>query len=326
MPSGRSLMGGKPSGKCRLRLKEGVDRWRQRFIDHLPHAYRTKLVNWCLQLSAHHARKGLATSDPLKVLVDNTVLGFGRTHETIGIVRETHWPPGGEPGQVIVCHRAPIDISQRYGSKKLADDLDVYEDARYLPGIAHLTRRGLIQWKTSFELFSERSYQEIGRYQGKKNYFDYWLFEGIKIESVDGYGVPGISEIDLNPIGVPPDNRSKQIDRVSKSTDPLYKGIVGLIGTEKNLDAWHIRTAAVHGMFCFLTMDYKLRRIVKQNNGKEPIASLSTKVMTPAEFGRHIGLSPIDPYICELAESDAVKQSARLRKAPRRWDCSGSSF
>ena len=50
---------------------------------------------------------------------------------------------------------------------------------------------------------------------------------------------------------------------------------------------------------------------------KEPIASLRTEVMTPSEFGRYLGVSPINPYICELAESDAAKSSARLRKQHR---------
>ena len=313
-----------------------LNRLKQRVIDDLRRACRAKLVNWCLQLSTHQARKGLTTSNPLKVLVDNSVLGFGRTHETVQIVQETHWPPGSEPGEILVADGAPIDIKQKYGKKTKQSgdlDLDAYEDTRYLPGIAHLTRRGFIQWKTSFQLFSERSYQKIGRYQGKTSYFDHWLFEGIESESVDGYGVVGVSEIDTNLIERLLDNRNgkinirnRKISRISKSTDTLYAGIVELIGKEKNLDAWHIRTAEVYGLFCFLTMDYKLRNSVERNRGKEPIASLRAKVMTPAEFGRHIGLSPINPYICELAESDAMQSSTRLRKTLRRRGGSASSM
>ena len=108
-----------------------LNRLKQRVIDDLRRACRAKLVNWCLQLSTHQARKGLTTSNPLKVLVDNSVLGFGRTHETVQIVQETHWPPGSEPGEILVADGAPIDIKQKYGKKTKQSgdlDLDAYED------------------------------------------------------------------------------------------------------------------------------------------------------------------------------------------------------
>ena len=111
-----------------------------------------------------------------------------------------------------------------------------------------------------------------------------------------------------------PENRQRQRNRVFGSDDPLYKGLAQLLPTESNLDAWHIRTAEVHGLFCFLTMDFKLQRIFEQNRNKAPISSLRAKVMTPEQFGKCMGISPMNPYICELAESDAVQSSARLRE------------
>ena len=301
-------------------LKGGVDRLRQKLIDKLPHEYRAKLVNWCLQLSTHQARRRLTQSNSIEVLVDNSVLGHGRTHETVAYMQKVNWPPGSKPSEIPVLHRASIDIKGE----------ETYRNIQYLPGIAHLVRLELVTLKTSFELFSERNHHPIGRFQGKMGWFDHWLFDGIELSSVDGYDIPDfdldhsrknstvnkvICSSDVDPLGIYPGSREKQIKRISQSTDPLYMKLAKSLPIKSNFDAWHIRTAEMHGLFCFLTMDFRLRRVVEKNINKEPIASLNTKVMTPEEFGKHIGISPIDPYICELVESDAVKSSARLRKS-----------
>ena len=298
-----------------------ADRLGQGLIDALPQSYRAQFVNWCLQLSTHKARRRLTASDSIKVLIDNSVLGHASTHETVGIVQKTDWPPGGEPGEVTVAYRTAREY-----------DDEMYENIRYLPGIAHLARAGLLDLRTSFELLSERQHQPIGRFSGEKTWFSYCLFDGITFESVDGYDAPDfdldyfrknptvnkvICSSDIDPLGMYPNNKKNQLARVSRSTDFLYVELAKLLSGKNNLDAWHIRTAEVHGLFCFLTVDFKLQRVVEQNKRKEPIASLRTKVMTPSEFGRYLGVSPINPYICELAESDAAKSSARLRKQHR---------
>ena len=303
-------------------LKGNARRFIQRLIDNLPYRYKAKFANWFLQLSTHRARSKLARSGPITVLIDNSVLGHGSTHETIEVMQKINWPPGGEPGEVPKIYRAPIDITKEYGEL-------VYESIRYLPGIAHLARLGFLILRTSNELLSEQNHQPIGRFRGKKSLFHYWLFEGINIESVDGYDVPDfdleyfsnnptvnkvIYSTDIDPLGMYPENRQRQRNRVFGSDDPLYKGLAQLLPTESNLDAWHIRTAEVHGLFCFLTMDFKLQRIFEQNRNKAPISSLRTKVMTPEQFGKYMAISPINPYICELAESDAAKSSSRLRE------------
>ena len=302
--------------------KEKAERLIQRLIDNLPYRYKAKFVNWLLQLSTHRARSKLARSGPITVLIDNSVLGHGSTHETIEVMQKINWPPGGEHGEVPIIYRAPIDFTKK-------DRESVCQNIRYLPGIAHLARLGFLTLRTSCELLSERNHQPIGRFQGKKGSFDYWLFENINIESVDGYDVPDfdseyysnnptvdkfIYSTDIDPLGMYPENKQKQRDRISRSNDPLYRGLARILPQKANLDAWHIRTAEVHGLFCFLTMDFKLRNIIEQKKKKEPISSLRTMVLTPKEFGQHIGLWPIEPKICELAESDAAQSSARLRE------------
>ena len=304
-----------------MALSEPISRFGQRLVDSLPHAYRTALVHRCLQVSTYRARKRLAGSDSLKLLVDNSVFGHGRTHETISVTQRVNWPPGCEPSEVPVIFRAPIDFKTRY-KKEFCDNL------RYLPGIANLARIGLIDLMTSFELLSERNHHPMGRFSGKTGWFDHWLFRDIEIRSVDGYGVQNsdfdqpkdtpyinrtICASDIDPLGLYPNNRKKQIERVSNSTDPIYSALADILPKKCNLDAWHIRTSETYDLFCFLTMDIKLRRIIEQWRNKEPIVSLRTKVMTPKELGKYIGITPISPYIYELTEPDAVKSSGRLR-------------
>ena len=298
-----------------------VDRLRQRLIDVLPQEYRERLVNWCLQLSTYQARRRLTTTGAIKVLVDNSVLGNANTHETVEIAQKINWPPGGQPGEVPVSYRTPREY-----------DDGMYEHICYLPGIAHLARAGLLELKTSCELLNEREHQPIGRFLGKRTVFSYDIFDGIKLESVDGY-IPFavdpsyfcenstinkvINSTDIDPLGLHPNNKEKQIERIAQSTDSLYTELAKILPKKSNLDAWHIRTAERYGLFCFLTVDFKLQRDVDQNKNKEPIASLRTKVMTPMAFGKYVGVSPVNPYICELAENDAAKSSARLRKQLR---------
>ena len=312
----------------------GVEQLKQRLIENLPHACRAKLVDWCLQLSTREACKILAARDGINVLIDNSTLRFGRTHETIGLAQKTNWPPGEEPGEIPILYRAPIVFDEQHKR--------VNENTPYLPGIAYLARVGRLTLKTSRELLSEQNHHPVGAAQGKTGWFDYWIFDEIEIDSIDGHDAPSfdldnfrdnptinrtISSKEADPFNMYPDNMENLDRRISRSTDPLYTKLAKILkGKKKNFDAWHIRTAETHRLFCFLTMDFNLREAIMKNSHTEPIASLRTKVMTPEEFGTHFGLSPIDPYICELAESDAMKSSARLRKALRRRGSSASSM
>ena len=285
--------------------KENAKRLIQKWIDNLLHRYRAKFVNWLLQLSTYRARSRLAVSGPITVLIDNSVLGYGRTHKTVTYMQKINWPPGSEPGEVSITDQDLIDITTDIESE------DIRKNIKYVPGIAHLSRLGFLTLRTSKELLSEQNHQPMGRFQGKIGWFDRWLFEGIKIESVDGYDVhdfdleyfsnnPTVDKFiystDIDPLGMYPENKQKQRNRVSGLNDPLYKELARLLPPKSNLDAWHIRTAEAYSLFCFLTMDLKLQRIFEQNRNKFPISSLRTKVMTPEQFGKCMGISPINPY------------------------------
>ena len=298
-----------------------MNQLKQRLIDNLPHAHRAKYVNWCLQRSTREARRWLTRFGQISVLIDNSTLRYARTHETVSVKQPLNWPPGSQPSEIFVLCRAPKIFGPEHRN--------INENIPYLPGIAYLARIGTLKLMTSRELKSEQNHHPIGAVQGHMGWFDYWIFEGIDIESIDGYEAhnfdleffrknPTINRViystEKDPLNIHPENMKKMNERISQSTDPLYRGLMKLLPKKSNFDAWNIRTAETYGLFCFLTMDFKLCDAIEQNKNKEPIASLRSKVMTPAEFGRHIGLSPIDPLVCELAEEDGLKSSARLRK------------
>ena len=73
--------------------------------------------------------------------------------------------------------------------------------------------------------------------------------------------------------GTEPNNDQKQLKRIARarSTDSLHKELVRLLGNRNAKDAWHIRTADVHGLFCFLTMDFKLRENIEQKKNIKPL-------------------------------------------------------
>ena len=66
-------------------------------------------------------------------------------------------------------------------------------------------------------------------------------------------------------------------------------------------------------LFYYLTMNFKLHDKIEHNKDKETITSFQTTVMTPSEFGEHLGVMTFIPYVCKLAERDALKYGARHR-------------
>jgi hypothetical protein len=50
-------------------------------------------------------------------------------------------------------------------------------------------------------------------------------------------------------------------------------------------------------------MDFKLRRAVERGATKEPLASLKTKILTPEELGRTLGLVPLRPHFFSYTDA-----------------------
>uniref|UniRef100_UPI001C204233 hypothetical protein n=1 Tax=Enterococcus faecalis TaxID=1351 RepID=UPI001C204233 len=65
-------------------------------------------------------------------------------------------------------------------------------------------------------------------------------------------------------------------------------------------DAWHIRTAERHELFCFLIMDRKLLATCHSQRKKEPLKSLKTKILSPQGFAAVLGMKSVAPRFLEL--------------------------
>ncbi|QND46975.1 hypothetical protein HB780_14655 [Rhizobium lusitanum] len=213
--------------------------------------------------------------------MDNSLLGHSITHET-GWISTGPKKWGGidiETGYAArVCVHEPDDASE------------VYRNTTFMPGLASLAKRGLLDCYTSAELEQERFRQPTGRFQGY-GWLDHGFFRDIRMRSVDGHAPLTMGPAWMNL----PNSKEQQQKRLAQSDDPLYAALVEKLGQKNNLDAWHICTAERHGLFCFLTMDFRLKNLVAANSGKEPFASLRTRVMTPEDLGDFLGIRPIAP-------------------------------
>lgn len=261
-----------------MRLKKILDKkteeWKFRYFP--------KLADILVAGSTMYAQTRLK-NQRLRILVDNSVLGHSITHETAWI------PTGPEKW-------GDTDIETGYAARICVhgpdSDSDVYESVKYLPGLAHLVKKDRLEFCTSAELQDELYRQPTGRFRGY-GYFDHGLLSHIEMESVDGYAiaVTGPRWMGL------PDHKEQQQARLANRDDPLYLALLKVLGQKNNLDAWHICTAERHDMYCFLTMDFKLDRIVKANAHREPFLSLKTRVMTPKDIAAEFRLMPIAPVL-----------------------------
>jgi hypothetical protein len=247
-----------------------------------PHVAKARL-----ELATRRARGDLAAGTPIRILVDNTVLDIAVTHETRWITTGiSNW--GHQPMPMGYAARVPV-----YGRKNKSER---YKQATYLTGIAHLAHLGLIALCKSAELSDEQFRQPMGRYRGY-GYFDYSLFSHLKIESVDGWVFPTMGPKWMN---LPP-AAQQQRARLRQSDDPLFHDLYALLrqqlGPKCTQDAWHIRTAERHGLFCFLTTDGPLLKACESLAKKEPLRSMKTRVMSPVELGRHLRIAPVPPHL-----------------------------
>lgn len=255
----------------------------------IPETLRFRLMPYiariALDRATREARQTLGANTPLGVLVDNTILDVAVTHEGKWILHSR----GGYEARVPV-----------YGRHNTTER---HRQASYLTSIAHLAHIGSVRLYQSAELKDEQFRQPSGRYRGY-GYSDYSLFQGLNIESVDGWVFPTMGPSWMNI----PSAQDQQRKRLRQSDDQLFVELYELLqqqlGKKCSQDAWHIRTAERHGLFCFLTTDQPLLKACKSLMKKEPLRSLATRIMTPEELGAHLNIRPVKPYLLSYNDAD----------------------
>jgi hypothetical protein len=255
----------------------------------IPERLRFRLMPYvariALDRATRKARHMLRPNMPLGVLVDNTIFDIAVTHEG-------KWISHSHGGYVA---RVPV-----YGRSNTTER---HRQASYLTGLAHLAQIGSVSLHQSAELEDEQFRQPSGRYRGY-GYCDYSLFQGLKIESIDGWVFSAMGPSWMNI----PSAQDQQRERLRQSDDQLFHDLYGLLqqqlGKKCSQDAWHIRTAERHGLFCFLTTDQPLIKACKSLMQKEPLRSLATRIMTPEELGAHLDIRPVKPYLLSYNDAD----------------------
>jgi hypothetical protein len=257
--------------------------WRQywgRTLEHWRFRYLPGMVDMLVAATTVPAQKTLRQK-PLRVLVDNSTIGKSITYET-GWVSTGPKKWGNQDIETGYAARVSV-----YGPQSDSSD---YQNVLFIPGLAHLARKGFLELYTSAELQDEQFRQPSGRFRGYGS-FDYSLLRDIPLKSLDGHTMPNMGPAWMEL----PSAKEQQQERLARSSDPLYAALVKLLGQKNNLDAWHIATAERHHADYFLTMDYRLRRLVESLATKPPFNTLSVGVVTPAELGRKLQLRPISP-------------------------------
>ena len=88
---------------------------------------------------------------------------------------------------------------------------------------------------------------------------------------------------------------------IKEKGDPLHEKIRSILGDESSYDAWHVCTAEKYKMSYFLTLDFRLIRGIRKVQRQVP---LKVKIFSPETLGSELGVHPVDPLLCALAESN----------------------
>jgi|GEM_PF-911937 len=267
-----------------------------------------------LALVTFRALRRLQRTGTVHVLVDTTVLAAAVLHESMWI--STGKQPWGNT-TVDTGYLARVPVHRRPPASAPPHERRNFEDACYLVGLAHLARQVHIKLHTSGELRTEKWLKPTGLVAGH-TLFSRSVFDGIDILSVDG--MPEVKLGQLVPAGSGrPSLKERQRERLRQSTDRLFVALRRRLGEKSSQDAWHVRTAEVHGMYCLLTTDYTLMRQLEAQRKHEPISSLRTKVLSPSQLGKELGLLPLNPRC--LSHADAhfpVRPDVHLRSGRRK--------
>jgi hypothetical protein len=255
-----------------------------RYLEHLRFEYRPRVSQRLADFSTYRARRFLKETGPIGVLVDNTVLGHATTHETAWIsTGDKLWGP----------HTIKTGYAARISVHAADSAAREYEHVRYLPGLISLARHDHVTLYSSAELNDERFYQPPGRFRGY-GYCDHNLFEGVRMESIDGIAFPTLGPSRMGLPGA--EDQKRQRLQEKETSDPDYASLVAVLGRKNSQDAWHIRTAEKHCLFCFLTMDFNLMKCLDSQKNAPWIRSMKTAVMTPAGLRSYLKLPPIAPH------------------------------
>lgn len=257
----------------RNKLEAMIENWR---FKHMP-GVAQRLLDFSLIL----ARPKLDPAKPLGILIDSNILHYAVTHETRWI----------STGQSLWGGKHPIDTG--YLARIPVHDREAqkveYEDIKYLPGLVRLFKTQHLKLWSSIELKVEQAQHPNARFDAIHLY-DHTLLKPNELDCVDGTPWALLLDRTLS-------QAEAQQARLASSDDERYHGLVKVLGSRNTQDAWHLRTAEIHGLPYFLTMDYRLVRNIAAQKRNQLIASLTTEAITPSALGSRLGLIAYPPVL-----------------------------
>jgi hypothetical protein len=232
-----------------------------------------ELVIWS---STYQAARRLRETGPITVLIDNSSVAHGVTHETAWISTGTKLWGGAIPIETGYSSRIPVHSHTNRSQ--------TYREITYLIGIAELARKGLIKLVRSSELRAEAWRQPPGLFMGY-GWEDLSIFHGIDIPSVDNRPFSLFGGVE------------DQRVRINRKIDEPFHSLLRYFPEKQNFDVWHVHTAHKHEAFCFLTMDFKFHRQFHQSRKRSGFPALRSEPMLPSELAARLGLRPIHSFL-----------------------------
>jgi len=243
---------------------------------HFQQLSKRKVEKFVIWASCHDARRHLRAFGPYSILIDTSVLGNSVTHETAWVSTGTKkW--GDLPVDTGYMARIPIHSPE--------NDSRIYNEIRYLIGIAKLSREGHLKPFTSAELIAEQDRQPQGRFRGY-SLFDLSLWDGIKVPSVDGR-VSDWRDSD----------GSRQRVRILQSNSEIFKSIKSYFPGKSSQDTFHLSTAIERNMYFYLTMDFKFIEQYEQARRRTGFPEHHCQAMLPSRLAQTLGIKPIHSFI-----------------------------
>ena len=244
----------------------------------------------------------------MQVIVDNSVLHHGKTHETVSVTRTVKWPPGQE-SEVEQSYRVPIEPEIETNRQQ-----KIERSRRYLPGIARAARNGKIQLWATRALLYERFPFPLSKFSG--GWFEYNLFKKGDVgvltnrNSLDRKRPNRI----LFGLGAPPlkEAERKENLRILRE-DPRGAILLKCLGEKKGNDIYHILEADEAGVDVFLTMDFNLLRSWRNNANVGNDVRITVALLSPEELGTKMELTEEDPTATEADEEDKMFSSENMK-------------
>ena len=301
-----------------------------------------KMVDSDIVLCCVRSREILDRNRPLKILVDNSVIGQFAFLFSTGTYKKTLAWPNDESSFEIDCV-IPEPIYRESVDSKLENNM------RFVPSLLYLFKQNYLEMFSSDVLLAERKSQMVGMYNGMGIY-DYALFSNITLPSLDGYeaycfvddalewkngkihirpdyfqkrptlaympnaeecmGEYGliISSKDKDPLGTAPDAKQRLEIwlEVKREEIPEFSELVKCLGKNNIKDAWHIYTANEYGLDFFVTMDFNIVRSVQSQKGNKVIKALNVQVVTPEDLGRQIEMRPMSKGTFQVLHKNTI--------------------